>query len=205
VIDSPGYSGVACITFTIQRKIMLIYGGSTRLVRSAGLLFLAPVLFAAAYLHAADNPKSAGATANVHAMHVLGLDGVKRGAHGTLTAQPDGLNFQASGTKGMVSIASIQDVFTGADSRQVGGKVLTLAKMGVPYGGGRVLSLFSHEKVDSLTLEFRDANGALHGAIFTMPLGQAAALKQQLVALGAHTSVPIQSQSEKEKVGGTKQ
>jgi hypothetical protein len=138
-------------------------------------------------------------------MHVLGLDGVKRAVHGSLSAQPDGLSFQASGAHGSVSIASIQDVFTGADSRQVGGKVLTLAKMGIPYGGGRVLSLFSHEKVDSLTVEFRDANGALHGAIFTMPLGQAVALKQQLVALGAHTSVPTPNQPEKANAGGNQQ
>jgi hypothetical protein len=77
--------------------------------------------------------------------------------------------------------------------------------MGIPYSGGRVLSLFSHEKVDSLTLEFRDANGALHGAIFTMPLGQATALKKELVALGAHTSVPIQPQPEKASAGGNQQ
>jgi len=83
--------------------------------------------------------------------------------------------------------------------------VLTVAKMGVPYGGGRVLSLFSHEKVDSLTLEYRDANGALHGAIFSMPLGQAAALKKQLVDLGAHASIPVESQPEKKDDGGTKQ
>src|SRR5664280_919698 len=58
-----------------------------------------------------------------------------------------------------------------------------------PNGGGRVISLFSHEKLDSLTVEYRDANGGLHGVVFTMPLGQAEVLKKQLVALGAHASI----------------
>jgi hypothetical protein len=56
------------------------------------------------------------------------------------------------------------------------------------------LSLF-RSKVDILTIQYRDADGALHGAIFTMPLGQADLLKKELVSQGAHTSVPIQESS----------
>ena len=181
---------------------MLTIRGTTPLRCAPALLCLLFLLCSAAYFQAADDPKASGATANVRVMHVLGLDGVKRGLHGTLAVKPDGLTFQAKAGHGAVSIASIQDVFTGEESRQTGGKVLTLAKMGVPYGGGRAISLFSHEKVDSLTVEFRDANGALHGAIFSMPLGQAAVLKKQLVALGAHTSVPVEA--EKANEGGIK-
>lgn len=180
---------------------LLLNHRSTYGLRTLGLALLLACLFCAS-LHAqtATDPSS-----GVRAMHVLGLSGVKRNIHGTLTAQASGLNFAAKGAHGTVAIASIQDVFTGQDSRQVGGKVLTVAKMGVPYGGGRVLSLFSHEKVDSLTLEYRDANGALHGTVFTMPLGQAATLKKQLVALGAHASIPVESQPEKKEAGGNKQ
>jgi len=139
-------------------------------------------------------------------MHVLGLEGVKRNHHGTLTVQASGLNFAAKNTSGSITIASIQDVFTSQESHQTGGKVLTVAKMGVPYGGGRVLSLFSKEKIDSLTVEYRDANGALHGTIFSMPLGQADVLKKQLVDLGAHASIPpMQSRSDKKDEGGSKQ
>ena len=148
----------------------------------------------------------ASATAGVPAIHVLGLEGVKRNHHGTLTAQGSGLNFAGKGANTSITIASIQDVFTSEDSHQTGGKVLTVAKMGVPYGGGRVLSLFSKEKIDSLTLEYRDSNGALHGAIFSMPVGQAEVLKKQLVALGAHASIPpAESQPAASDSGGTKQ
>jgi len=167
--------------------------------RSCIVLFLLlfSLICTSLYAQTANTANDPTTASGVRAMHVLGLEGVKRNHHGTLTVQPSGLNFEAKGAHGTVPIASIQDVFTSQDSRQTGGKVLTVAKMGVPYGGGRVLSLFSHEKVDSLTLEYRDANGALHGLIFSMPLGQAIVLKKQLVALGAHASIPVESQPEK--------
>jgi len=161
---------------------------------AAALLLVISLFCASLYAQTADTSTAAS---GVRGMHVLGLEGVKRNHHGTLTVQPSGLNFDGKGARGVIAVASIQDVFTSQDTRQTGGKVLTVAKMGVPYGGGRVLSLFSHEKVDSLTLEYRDANGALHGAIFSMPLGQAVVLKKQLVDMGAHASIPVEMQTDK--------
>ncbi|HYN14651.1 MAG TPA: hypothetical protein VES66_02550 [Terriglobales bacterium] len=183
---------------------LLLYRRATYGLRTLAPALLLVSLFCTSLYAQTATDTSSGAS-GVRAMHVLGLSGVKRNVHGTLTAQASGLNFAAKGAHGTVPIASIQDIFTGQDSRQVGGKVLTVAKIGVPYGGGRVLSLFSHEKVDSLTLEYRDANGALHGTVFSMPLGQAAVLKKQLVALGAHVSIPVESAPEKKEAGGNKQ
>jgi hypothetical protein len=56
------------------------------------------------------------------------------------------------------------------------------------------LSLF-RAKLDTLTIQYRDADGGLHGAIFTMAVGKAEPLKKELVAQGARTSVPIQENS----------
>jgi hypothetical protein len=121
--------------------------------------------------------------------HVLGLENIKPNAKGDLTVQAGALQFKTSKAEAEVSVASVQDVFTGQDFKQlIGGTVGTLAKMGVPYGGGRVLSLFQ-EKIDVLTVEYQDANGGLHGAIFTLPKGQAPPLKRKLMALGAHASI----------------
>ena len=132
--------------------------------------------------------------------HVLGLEDVKHNAKGKLTVNGTGLDFQGAASHAQVPIASIEDIFTGEDSRQTGGKVMTLAKMGVPYGGGRVLSLITREKFDSLTVEYRDEHGALHGVIFTMPLGQASDIKKQLVAQGAKASMPVEATADtKEK------
>jgi hypothetical protein len=58
--------------------------------------------------------------------------------------------------------------------------------MAAPYGGGRFLSLFRN-KIDTLTVEYRDADGAFHGAIFMMPVGTAEEIKKELIAQGAHT------------------
>jgi hypothetical protein len=98
-----------------------------------------------------------------------------------------------------VSIPSVQDVFTEQDFKEtMGGTAGTLAKMAVPFGGGRVLSLF-REKIDMLTVEYRDGNGGLHGAIFTLPQGQAQLLKRQLVAAGAHASIPPEEPAKPEE------
>jgi hypothetical protein len=62
--------------------------------------------------------------------------------------------------------------------------------MFAPYGGGRFLGLF-RSKLDTLSIQYRDADGGLHGAIFTMGTGKADPLKKEMVAQGAHTSIPI--------------
>ena len=178
---------------------------SGRITLCATMLLLA-LFCASLYAQTSGTAKASTSASGVPARHVLGLEGVKRNHQGTLTVQASGLNFAGKGASGSITVASIQDVFTSQDSHQTGGKALTVAKMGIPYGGGRVLSLFSHEKVDSLTLEYRDANGALHGAIFSMSPGQADGLKRQLVALGAHASIPpLESQPQKSDNGGAKQ
>jgi hypothetical protein len=131
--------------------------------------------------------------------HVLGFENIKPDAKGNLTVQDDELQFKTSKAEAEVSIASVRDVFTEQDFKQlIGGTAGTLAKMGVPYGGGRVLSLFQ-EKIDVLTVEYRDANGGLHDAIFTLPKGQAPPLKRKLVALGAHASIPPEESAKPEE------
>jgi hypothetical protein len=84
-------------------------------------------------------------------------------------------------------VTSIEDVVTGADSRKSVGNTVGLISMAAPYGGGRFLSLF-RTKIDTLTVQYRDPDGGLHGAIFTMPVGTADVIKKDLVAQGAHTS-----------------
>jgi hypothetical protein len=148
-------------------------------------------LSATAVAQSSTKPKSPAADTTPQFIHVLGLEDVKHNANGNLSVNADGLDFKGSASHAQIPIASIEDIFTGEDSHQTGGKVMTLAKMGVPYGGGRVLSLITREKFESLTVEYRDKNGGLHGALFTMPLGQATILKKQLIARGAKTSIPV--------------
>jgi hypothetical protein len=153
-------------------------------------------LTAAAGAQSSSKPKSQTADPTPQATHVLGLEGVKQNAKGKVTVNAEGLDFQGAASHAKVPTASIEDLFTGEDSRQTGGKGMTVAKIAVPYGGGRVLSLFTREKFDSLTVEYRDENGGLHGVLFTMPVGQARDIKRQLVAQGAKTSTPVEATGE---------
>jgi hypothetical protein len=123
----------------------------------------------------------------VNAKEVIGLAGVKANAKGTLKVQSGKLTFAHGKVHTDVSAVAISDIVTGADSeRAVGGTVGTMS-MAAPYGGGRFLSLF-RKKIDTLTIQYRDADGSLHGVIFAMPVGAAEGAKRDLVAQGANTA-----------------
>ncbi len=128
---------------------------------------------------------------------VIGLEGIKHNAKGKVTVSKDTLDFATGPTKSNVPIASMQDVLTGADSQRAIGGTLGTLTMFAPYEAGRFLSLF-RTKIDTLTIAYRDSNGGLHGAIFTLPQGQAAALKQQLVAEGAKTSISVEEEAKQQ-------
>jgi hypothetical protein len=121
---------------------------------------------------------------------VIGGETIKNNSEGTLSIDEGSLRFTTAKSKVDVPALSILDISTNEDSRQDITGAAHFATMAIPYGGGRVLSLFSH-KVDVLTLEFKDATGGYHGAIFVLPQGQAAPFKKQLVAMGAKASVPL--------------
>jgi hypothetical protein len=71
---------------------------------------------------------------------------------------------------------------------------MMLGKAAVPFGGGRVVSLFSHKKYDTVTLEYLDSNGGFHDAIFRLNKGQGETLKEDLLANGAHIA-PLVNQA----------
>ncbi len=124
--------------------------------------------------------------APVKAVQLIGLTGVKQNAKGTLKVENGNLQFVHGKAKSDVNAASIQDVVTGDDTQRSVGGTVGVMSMAAPYGGVRFLSLF-RKKIDTLTVQYRDVDGGLHGAIFTMPVGTANASKAELVSEGAHT------------------
>ena len=152
-------------------------------------MFLVAILCFTALPSVAQQP-----AAGNKAVQVTGLTGVKTNTSGNLTLENGSLQFASSGAKVSVPIHSVEDVITENDSQRVfRGTVGTLTML-APYGGGRFLSLF-RSKIDTLTIQYRDTDGGLHGAIFTMPLGKADPFKKDLVSQGAHTSIPMQDDS----------
>jgi hypothetical protein len=132
---------------------------------------------------------NANAPFSIRATHVLGLENTKSNCNGTLSIQGDALQFQQGGKPGAeVKITSIQAVFLGGESKQVGGLPMKLGKAAAPYGGGRVVSLFAHKKYDTLTLEYVNSDGGVHGAIFELTKGQGELVRNELVARGVSFS-----------------
>lgn len=126
---------------------------------------------------------------SIRATHLVGWPNTKSNCKGTLSTQDNALQFQ-QGAKliAQVDIASLRDVFLGEETMQVGGLPMKIGKAAAPYGGGRVVSLFAHKKYDTLTLEYVDVDGGVHGAIFQVAKGQSELVRNELVARGASFS-----------------
>ena len=126
---------------------------------------------------------------SIRASHLVGWPNTKSNCKGTLSTQDNVLRFQQPGKPlAQVDIASVRGVFLGDETMQVGGVPMKIGKAAAPFGGGRVVSLFAHKKYDTLTLEYVDSNGGVHGAIFQLEKGQGELVKDQLVARGLSSS-----------------
>ncbi len=156
------------------------------------IVFLCTIAFCVAFFSAEANAQSA--PPNEHpgrAVHILGFADAPKNLKCTLVVEGLSLKLKSKGHDQEVLLTSIEDVLTGADSvRAIGGTLGTISMFG-PYGSGRFLSLF-RKKTSTLTIEYRDTDGGYHGAVFSLDQGQSEPLKKQLVAAGAHTSVPIE-------------
>ena len=123
----------------------------------------------------------------LHVKHILGFEGISKNSSGDLSIQAGYFRFQKSeNSSARIPVSSIQELTLGEQDKQVGGISMMLAKTAAPYGGGRVISLFSHKKYDTVALEYVDSNGALHGAIFQLNKGKGQVLRSELDAARAH-------------------
>ncbi len=164
-------------------------------VRTRGLFFLCGVVLfmfstTPARSQTSVTSPAAASVVQTDVKLVIGSDTIKKNSKVTLSVVGSTLHAATKKATMDVGAASILDISTNEDSRQDITGAVKLATMAIPYGGSRVLSLFSHG-VDVLTVEFTDSNGGIHGAIFVLDQGQAAPFKKQLVAMGAKTSVPL--------------
>jgi hypothetical protein len=130
-----------------------------------------------------------GVTGPLIVRHIIGLENVNSQKSGKLTVQNGAMQFAGGKDIASVPAPSIDAIFVGTETTQAGGKVgrvVKTASMAAPYESGKVLSLLMRTKVDILTISYRDTGGALHAAIFALPIGRADNMRTQLVAAGAH-------------------
>lgn len=156
------------------------------------ILWLSTVLLCCGVTAPAQKITQLGNTSasySVRATHLLGFANARNNNTGILSVQDDSLQFQQNGKpSAQVKIGSVRDVFLGDESKQVGGLPMTLGKAAAPFGGGRVVSLFAHKKYDTLSLEYVDADGGIHGAIFQLKKGQGELVQKELIAQGVTIS-----------------
>jgi len=151
-----------------------------------------------AWAQSAAPAVSAGTPFSIRATHLLGFPNTKSNCNGILSIKEDTLQFQQAAKPGAeVKIPSVQGVFLGGESKQVGGVPVKVGKMAAPFGGGRVISLFAHKKYDTLTVEYVDANGGVHGAIFQLNKGEAELVRNELVTRGVSPNVARDQSTER--------
>ena len=151
-----------------------------------GRLFVCPIILCCCH-NVLTAQQDSGATASasgsgITATHILGFETIAKNARGSLSVEGDSLLFQGDGSPARIPIDSIQSLSLGQEDKQVGGVPLALGRAATPFGGGRVIGLFSHKKYDTVTLDYVDANGGLHGAIFLLKRGQGQILRDELEA-----------------------
>lgn len=143
-----------------------------------------------AWAQSAAPAVSAGTPFSIRATHLLGFPNTKSNCNGILSIKEDTLQFQQADKPGAeVKIPSVQGVFLGGESKQVGGVPVKFGKAAAPFGSGRVISLFAHKKYDTLTVEYVESDGGVHGAIFQLSKGEAELVRNELVTRGVSPGV----------------
>jgi hypothetical protein len=144
-------------------------------------------IFAASIVHAQNTHDSSAAA--LHVRHVVGMENVKYDATGLLLIESKELHFDAGRSRAAISISSIEDIYVGTEITEGGGRLGELARgaaMAAPYDSGAALTLLMIQKVDVLTVTYRDSDNGLHAAIFALPKNHADKFRAELISNGAH-------------------
>jgi hypothetical protein len=131
------------------------------------LLLQAILLLAPTPAHAAP------AWVSTHAEHVYGFPDIKHHKKGTLTLSPDTLSFLDKSSNTSIPRAAVTAVSAGNERVEIWGIGGRILRMTIPNGGGIAAAAFMHHRIDMLTVEFRDARGADHSAVFFLPANEA--------------------------------
>jgi hypothetical protein len=146
--------------------------------------------FAPAETPAATTPAPT-APANPNVRHIVGLETIKRNSTGKLTVQEGMLEFKTGNADKKVPVSAIDGIYVGTETTQAGGKTgqaVKTAAIAAPYESGAALTILMRTKVDILTVSFHDPDGAIHAAIFALPIGRGEQMRAQLAEAGAHAN-----------------
>jgi hypothetical protein len=167
--------------------------GASRRARAAYrcLCLVIPALLGLALPSQLLGQQSPKPDAPTHVTSVLGFEDLKKNEKCQLEISATAIRLKGSKSTVELAPSSVEDVLTGDDSARLLSGFLGTLTMFAPYSSGRFLSLF-RKKLDTITIQYRDPEGGLHGGILAMKAGQAAMLKKRMVDVGARTTVPIE-------------
>jgi hypothetical protein len=121
------------------------------------------------------------------AEHIYGLPEMKAHKKGTLTLGADGLTFVTKAGRMEIARASITAVSVGNERVEMWGMTGRILRMAIPDNGGMAIAAFAHHRIDMLTVEFRDARGGTHSAVFFLGANHAA---QAISSFALQAKVP---------------
>jgi len=132
--------------------------------RSAALFFLVSLsLHAQPTAH--NEPRL---VPSVSAKALIGLPGITPNTEGDLSSNGKNLYFTTEHSSIEIAKRRIIAISSGDERVETGGTTGKIARMAIPYGGGLALGAVTHKKVALLTVEFLDASGEYHGAVFVL-------------------------------------
>ncbi|SEG33889.1 hypothetical protein SAMN05421819_2574 [Bryocella elongata] len=107
--------------------------------------------------------------------HVYGLMEAKAHAKGTLALNTDTLTFNSRSAHVVLPRTRILAMSTGHERVELFGTTGQILRMVIPDGGGIAAAAVMHHRVDMLTVQYVDAKGGEHAAVFYLPEIQAEA------------------------------
>ncbi|WP_157477343.1 hypothetical protein [Granulicella tundricola] len=110
--------------------------------------------------------REAGAIREVKA--VYGLPGIAANADGVLSFSLRTMRFTTDQGSYEIERQRIVGVSDGDERVESFGTKGRVVRMLIPYGGGFAVAAVAHKKVGLLTIEFTDAAGDYHGAVFVL-------------------------------------
>lgn len=140
----------------------------------------------AAGMSGGGTQSSASDWSSPHAEHVFGLPGAEAKEKGTLLITTTDIVFAGEKNHSAIPLQSIAAVSAGDERVELWGWKGRILRAAIPDGGGLVAATVMHHRVGMLTVEFNDAHGGYHCAVFYLPGEEADRMVQTFRALPAN-------------------
>lgn len=125
-----------------------------------------------------------------HVLQIIGLPDTKAHAHGDLSLTSSTLSFSNASSRVEIPRQSIIAASVERDSAELWGRKGQILRIMIPEGGGLAAAAVMHHHISLLTVEFRDAEEAVHEAVFELPSADADHIEHALSVKSSRRPLP---------------